>query len=174
MTSAQTRTPAGRPTPTRTRPATATARSRTPPPRAGVPIDRPPPRLGPRGSFRLTGRGAIVALFMLSFLSLLGASWTGWSMPAYAAFVCGCGVVTYYTKAASLRTIVVSPPLIFLAGCVGAEAVSSSGKFAIAEGILYTLGTSAPWLFTGTALVFVIALGRGFRPAIPLLTRRRR
>jgi len=173
MTSAQTRTQAGRPTPTRTRPPTATG-SRTPPPPGRTPVDQPPPRLGPGGSFRLTGRGAIVALFMVSFLGLLGASWTGWSVPAYAAFVGGCGVVTYYTKAGSLRTIVVSPPLIFLTGCVCAEAVTSSGKFAIAEGLLYTLGTSAPWLFTGTALVVVIALGRGFRPSIPLLTRRHR
>jgi hypothetical protein len=44
----------------------------------------------------------------------------------------------------------------------------------LAEGILVTLGTSAPWLFTGTGLTIAIALARGFRPAIPLLTRRAR
>ncbi len=120
--------------------------------------------------FRLTGRGAIVALFLLCFLSLV----TGWSVLADAAFVCGCGVVTYYTKFAGLRTVVVCPPLVFLAGCICAGAVTSSGRFALAEGILVTLGTSAPWLFTGTGLTIVIALGRGFRPAIPLLTRRAR
>ena len=111
-----------------------------------------------------------MALFLLCFLSLL----TGWSALADAAFVCGCGAVTYYTRFAGLRTVVVSPPLIFLAGCLCAEAVSASGKFAFAEGILVTLGTSAPWLFTGTALVVAIALGRGYRPALPLLTRRSR
>ena len=76
--------------------------------------------------FRLTGRGAIVALFLLCFLSLL----TGWSVLADAAFVCGCGVVTYYTKFAGLRTVVVSPPLVFLAGCICAKAVTSSGRSA--------------------------------------------
>ncbi|HTX29673.1 MAG TPA: DUF6542 domain-containing protein [Streptosporangiaceae bacterium] len=169
-------TQTGRPVPPRPRTGTpAAARTRTGAayaartPGRTVP-GRPPRRLEPKGAFRLTGRGAVVALFLLCFLSLL----TGWSVLADAAFLCGCGVVTYYTKFGGLRTVVVCPPLVFLAGCACAEAVSASGKFAFAEGILVTLGTSAPWLFTGTALVIVIALGRGFRPAIPGLTRRAR
>jgi hypothetical protein len=183
MTPTQTRNPVGRPGPPRPRGGTATpARPRTParaptPARPRTPARTAAPprrRLEPRGYFRLTSRGAIVALFVLCFLSLLGAAWTGWGMLAYAAFVCGCGVVTYYTKFAGLHTLVVCPPLIFLAGCVCAEAVTSSGMFGLAEGVLVTLGTSAPWLFTGTALTIVIALGRGFRPAIPLLSRRAR
>jgi hypothetical protein len=170
MTPTQTRTPAGRPVSARAGTGTGTAvsgRIRTP---ARVAASRPPRRLEPRGSVRLTGRGAIVALFLLCFLSLL----TGWSALAYAAFVCGCGGVTYYTKFDGLRTVVVCPPLIFLAGCLCAEAVTASGKFAFAEGVVVTLGTSAPWLFTGTALTIVIALGRGYRPAIHPLTRRAR
>jgi hypothetical protein len=172
MTPTQTRTPAGNPARTRTGTGTATtARTRTPVRTATRP---PPQRLEPKAVFRLTGRGAIVALFLMCFLSLLVAAWTGWGMLADAAFVCGCGVVTYYTRFTGLRTVVVCPPLIFLAGCICAQAVAASGRFALAEGILVTLGTSAPWLFTGTGLTFVIALGRGFRPAIPLLTRRPR
>jgi len=167
MTPTQTRNPARNPVPPRPRPGATTARTRAPGQTAAGP---PPRRLEPKGVFRLTGRGAIVALFLLCFLSLL----TGWSVLADAAFVCGCGVVTYYTKFAGLRNVVVSPPLVFLAGCIFAKAVTSSGKFALAEGILVTLGTSAPWLFTGTGLTIVIALGRGFRPSIPLLTRRAR
>lgn len=167
MTPTQTRNPARNPVPPRPRPGVTTARRRQP----GQATAGPPPRrLEPKGVFRLTGRGAIVALFLLCFLSLL----TGWSVLADAAFVCGCGVVTYYTKFAGLRNVVVCPPLVFLAGCIFAKAVTSSGKFAIAEGILVTLGTSAPWLFTGTGLTVAIALGRGFRPAIPWLTRRAR
>ncbi len=168
MTPTQTRRPAGSPVPARTKTGTATtARARTPGRTAGPP---PPRRLEPRGYFRLTSRGAIVALFLLCFLSLL----TGWSVLADAAFVCGCGVVTFYTKVPGLRIVVVSPPLIFLAGCLCAKLMTSAGRFALAEGVLVTLGTSAPWLFTGTALTIVIALGRGYRPAIPLLTRRAR
>jgi hypothetical protein len=134
----------------------------------------PSRRFEPKGVFRLTGRGAIVALFLLCFLGLLVAVSTGWSALGDVAFVCGCGVVTYYTKFAGLRTVVVCPPLVFLAACICAEAVASSGKFAMAEGILVTLGTSAPWLFTGTALTVVIALARGFRPSVPWLTGRSR
>jgi hypothetical protein len=173
MTPTQTDRRAGSPVPARTGTRTgiaAPARTRMPA-RTGAPSPR---RLEPRGYFRLTSRGAIVALFLLCFLSLLVAEWTGWSALAYAAFVCGCGAVSYYTKFAGLRTVVVCPPLVFLAGCLCAEAVTSSGRFALAEGVLVTLGTSAPWLFTGTGLVMVIALGRGFRPAIPGLTRRTR
>jgi hypothetical protein len=128
-----------------------------------------PPRLEPAASFRLTGRGAVIALLGFSFLSLLLAAWTGWGTLADAAFVCGCGVVTYYTRATGLRAVVVCPPLVFFAGCVCAEVVTSSGAFMAATGILVTLGTSALWLFTATALTVVIAIGRGFRPAIPRL-----
>ena len=169
MTPTQTRNPSGRPVTPRPRPGATNPRGQAAAP--GQAAAGPPRgRLEPRGVFRLTGRGAIVALFLLCFLSLL----TGWSVLADLAFVCGCGVVTYYTKFAGLRNVVVCPPLVFLAGCIFARAVTSSGKFAIAEGILVTLGTSAPWLFTGTGLTIAIALGRGFRPAIPLPTRRAR
>jgi len=170
MTPTQTRNPVGRQVPPRPRPGAGTSTARTRTPRQTAPAGPPSRRFEPKGVFRLTGRGAVVALFLLCFLSLL----TGWSVLADAAFVCGCGVVTYYTKFAGLRNVVVCPPLVFLAGCIVAKAVTSSGKFAIAEGILVTLGTSAPWLFTGTGLTVVIAFGRGFRPAIPLLTRRAR
>src|SRR5579862_8139405 len=129
MIPTQTQNPARNSVPPRPRPGAAAARPRTP----GQPAPGPPPRrLEPKGVFRLTGRGAIVALFLLCFLSLL----TGWSVLADLAFVCGCGVVTYYTKFAGLRNVVVSPPLVFLAGCIFAKAVTSSGRFAIAEAIL--------------------------------------
>ena len=124
----------------------------------------PAPRLEPRASLRLTGRGAVAALFALCFFTQLIADWTGWRTLAGAAFVCGCGAVTYYTRTGGLRAVVVAPPLLFFAGTVGAEMLTAPGKFLVAEGILVTLGTSAPWLFTGTALTIVVAIGRGYRP----------
>ena len=45
---------------------------------------------------------------------------------AGAAFVCGCGVVTYYTRTSGLRTMVVTPPLVFLAGCAFAEVLTAA------------------------------------------------
>ena len=124
----------------------------------------PRPRLEPRSSVRLTGRGAIALLFALCFGTQLIAAWTGWDTLAGAAFVCGCGAVTYYTRTSRLRAVVVAPPLLFFAGAASAQLITAPGTFLAAEGILVAVGTSAPWLFTGTALTTVVAIGRGYRP----------
>ena len=140
-------------------------RARTPTP--SRPDQGPAPRLEPKASVRLTGRGAIAALFALCFGTQLIAAWTGWGTLAGAAFVCGCGAVTYYTRTGGLRAMVVAPPLLFFAGSTCAQLLTAPGTFLAAEGILVTLGTSAPWLFTGTALTVVVAIGRGYRPRTP-------
>jgi hypothetical protein len=127
---------------------------------------RRPPLLKPSGSIKLTARGAVVALFAASLLGLLFAAWTGWAAVAYALFVMSCGVVAYYTRTKGLRVVVVCPPLVFLAGAVCAQLVTAPDSFSAATGILVTLGTATPWLFTGTALTIAIALGRGYRPKI--------
>jgi hypothetical protein len=77
-----------------------------------------------------------------------------------------CGLVACYTRASGLRGLVVCPPLAFLAGSVLAQLITAADAFAAATGILVTLGTSAPWLFTGTGLTMAIALGRGWRPEL--------
>ena len=123
-----------------------------------------PPRRTRSGSITLTGRGAAVALFAACFLVLLIAAWTGWDLLADAIFVMSCGLVACYTRASGLRGLVVCPPLAFLAGSVLAQLLTAADAFAAATGILITLGTSAPWLFTGTGLTMAIALGRGWRP----------
>ncbi len=125
-------------------------------------------------SIKLTGRGAVAALFAASFLGLLIAAWTGWSTFADVMFIMTCGVVTCYTRVSGLRAVVVCPPLAFFTGSVLAQVLTAPDTFSAAAGILVTLGSSALWLFTGTALVVVIALGRGYRPevrAIPLLSK---
>ena len=130
-------------------------------------------RSQPSGSITLTGRGAVVTLSAACFLSLLIAAWTGWSLFADVMFVTACGVVTCYTRFSGLRPVVVCPPLAFFAGSVLAQVLTAPDAFSAATGILVTLGSSALWLFTGTALVVAIALGRGYRPempAIPLLS----
>lgn len=121
----------------------------------------------------LTGRGGVVALFAACFLSLLIAAWTGWGAFADVMFVIACGVVTCYTRVSGLRAVVVCPPLAFFAGSVLAQLITAPDTFSALTGILVTLGSSAFWLFTGTALVVAIALGRGWRPgraAIPQLS----
>jgi hypothetical protein len=128
-----------------------------------------PSRRTRSGSITLTGRGAAVALFAACFLGLLVAAWTGWDLLADALFVMACGLVACYTRARGLRGVVVCPPLTFLAGSVLAQVITAADAFSAAVGILITLGTSAPWLFTGTGLTVVIALGRGWRPELAVL-----
>jgi hypothetical protein len=60
--------------------------------------------------------------------------------------------------------VVVAPPLLFFAGSACAQLVTAPGTILAAEGIMVTLGTSAAWLFTATALTVVVAIGRGYRP----------
>jgi hypothetical protein len=144
--------------------------TRTPARPAGI---RRPPRLEPSGSVKLTGRGAVIGLFAASLLGLLLAAWTGWTAVADALFVMSCGVVAYYTRVPGLRAVMVSPPLTFLAGLVCAELITAPDTFSAAEGTLVTLATSAPWLFTGTALTIAIAFGRGYRPTIRVPARMR-
>jgi hypothetical protein len=128
-----------------------------------------PPRQARSGSITLTGRGAAVALFAACFLGLLIAAWTGWDLLADALFVMTCGLVTCYTRARGLRGLVVCPPLAFLAGSVLAQAITAADAFSAAVGVLVTLATSAPWLFTGAGLTVAIALGRGWRPELAVL-----
>jgi hypothetical protein len=135
------------------------------PTRAPAPDRKTGPRLEPQASVRLTGRGALASLFALCFVTQLIADWTGWGTLAGAAFVCGCGAVTYYTRTSGLRSVVVAPPLLFFAGSTCAELITAPGAFLAATGILVTLGTTALWLYTGTALTIVVAIGRGYRPA---------
>jgi hypothetical protein len=47
--------------------------------------------------------------------------------------------------------------------------ITAADAFSAATGILVTLGTSAPWLFTGTGTDVAIALGRGWRPELAVL-----
>jgi len=128
----------------------------------------PSPR--PRSeSITLTGRGGAVALFAACFCGLLIAAWTGWDLLADVIFVMTCGLVACYTRASGLRGVVVCPPLAFFTGSVLAQLLTAPDVFSVVIGILITLGSSALWLFTGTGLTALIALGRGWRPDIPRL-----
>ena len=131
---------------------------------------RQPLRLEPPGTVRLTGLGAVAALFAACLFGLLFAFWTGWSALGNAFFLMSCGMVASYTRPSGLRAVVVSPPLVFFAGAVCVELLTAPDTFSAAAGLLVMLATSAPWLFTGTALVIAIAFGRGYRPKLPAPT----
>jgi len=131
----------------------------------GGPVRRPGPPPsnagGAKADIRLTGRGAVLCLFVLCFVGILVSGWLGTGIVADALFVAGCGAMAWYAKPSDLLTVAVAPPLAFFFGCVLAKLASSSGGTSAAEGTLVTLATSAPWLFIGTALTIVIGLRRG-------------
>jgi hypothetical protein len=138
--------------------------TRAPGRKTATQVPSPRPR---SGSITLTGRGGAVALFAVCFLGLLIAAWTGWGLFADVLFVMTCGLVACYTRASGLRGLVVCPPLAFFTGSVLAQVLTAPDAFSAATGILITLALSTPWLFTGTGLTLVIALGRGWRPDLP-------
>ena len=128
--------------------------------RAGGPSGAP--RTG-RGfaAVRLTGRGAVLSLFGLSFLGLIMSDWLSWGILSYGTFVAACIAIACYAKPSDLLTVTVSPPLVFFAACACAKAATSAGVTSAAESTLITLANSAPWLLAGTALTVGIALCRG-------------
>ena len=110
---------------------------------------------------RLTGRGAILALLVLSFAGILVSDWLGWGLLADVTFVTACVLIPCYAKPSDLLAVSVCPPLTFFVACVLAKLVTSAGGTAAAEGTLVTLATSAPWLFLGTGVTILIGLRRG-------------
>jgi hypothetical protein len=103
----------------------------------------------------------VLGLFATCFLTLLLAAVTGWTALPDLAFVVGCGAGAWYTKRGALLPLAVSPPLIFFLSCLLAQWLTAAGTFATLTGTFVTLGTSAPWLYLGTALTIAIGLYRG-------------
>ena len=131
-----------------------------------TPLAAPAGPPGPRENaaapgIRLTGRGAILALVALTFLGLLVSDLVGWGLLSNVTFLAACIAIACYAKPTDLLPVTVCPPLAFFVACVCAKLITSSDGTSAVEGILFTLATSAPWLFLGTAVTIVIALRRG-------------
>ncbi len=80
-------------------------------------------------------------------------------------FVAACGAAAVATRRGDLLTLVVSPPLVFLAITVVGEFIGAIGERSLPRsmvvGVITTFAGGAPWLFFGTALAIVVALPRG-------------
>jgi hypothetical protein len=111
----------------------------------------------------VTGRGALVGLFVLSFLGLLLSDGLGWGPLAGAAFVMACGLAAASVVPGDLLAVAVSPPALFLAAVICAQALTSPGSLpgSATKGTLIILGNMAPWLITGMALALIITFARG-------------
>jgi hypothetical protein len=124
----------------------------------------------------LTGRGAILGMFVVFFLGILLASWLHWSPLAGAAFVLGCVAAAGRTKPRDLLSVVVSPPVLFFGALLVVKALTSTGNalVSIAEGTTLTLANVAPWLLAGVVMSLIIACFRGLPRCVSELRREAR
>jgi hypothetical protein len=115
----------------------------------------------------MTGRGAVVAMFLLFLVGTLAAGWLHLEVLAGLSFVAGCALAAYYSRRDALLTAVVTPPLVFMVALVIAELLTSHADTvrhsltSAAEGIVLTLAAVAPWLFSGVVIGLVVAMLRG-------------
>lgn len=116
---------------------------------------------------RMTGRGAILAMFAVFFAGTVVADLAHLGFFVGFSLVAGCALAARFTRRSALLAVVVSPPLIFLAAVICAEALTGSsttghsGFLSATEGTFLTLAAAAPWLFAGVAISLIIALFRG-------------
>jgi hypothetical protein len=124
-----------------------------------------PPRSDSPGPITLTGRGGIVVMFAAGVLCGLLSRWFDMPLLAGAGFAIGCALAAFATRPADLLTLVVSPPLVFLAATLTVVFATALGggslPRAVTVGVFTALAATAPWLFFGTLLVVVVCLARG-------------
>jgi hypothetical protein len=88
-------------------------------------------------------------------------------------FVAACGLAAVATRGGDLLTLVVSPPLVFLAITLVSEFIGSIGERSLPRsmfvGVITTFAAGAPWLFFGTVLAIVVALRRGLLASLRAL-----
>jgi hypothetical protein len=121
---------------------------------------------------RLTGRGAVLGMFVLCFLGILAADRLGWGLLTGGTFVVACVLAAALTQSSDLLTVAVTPPAVFLVAAICGKVLTSSGNLVLstAAGTLITLANSAPWLLAGTALSLIITFSRGLRRNIAALS----
>jgi hypothetical protein len=119
----------------------------------------------------MTGRSGMFAVFGACFVGLLVANWARWGELGDATFFLASSLTAYYVRPGSLLPVVASPPLLFLAACVVASALTSSGPLAGLKGTLVAMAGAAWWLLAGMVLTVAIAWLRGLPTEVRALLR---
>src|SRR5918999_4857213 len=124
-------------------------------------------------SVTLTGRGGIVLIFGVGLMAEFLGNVSHLGFLSGFGFVAACGLAAVATRRGDLLTLVVSPPLVFLAITVVSEFIGAIGERSLPRsmfvGVITTFAAGAPWLFFGTALAIVVALPRGLPAALRAL-----
>ena len=121
------------------------------------------------GTARLTSRGAIAILFIVSLLGIVISHLFDQDWAAGLVFVIGCAAASLWVRPSDTPMLVVAPPIAYFAALLVVEIVTGlmSGMFlqVTAIGIALNLSTVLFWLLGGTALAVVILLFRGLPDA---------
>lgn len=129
----------------------------------------PQPRAGAAPAserpLRLTARGGVFIIALLSFAGTMASHVTGWPAITGGAFTAACVLTALLVRPGDLLSLSVSPPLAYFSAAAAAEVLLTLGSDGFARAVLVGLAARladvAPWLFLGTALVLVISVVRG-------------
>ncbi|WP_214111150.1 DUF6542 domain-containing protein [Acrocarpospora catenulata] len=106
---------------------------------------------------KLTARGAVTLLFVITLLGQLVAPGP--------AFLLGCLAAVTLVNPRDLLALVVTPPLVFFLAALFIETVRALRTDSLLQslglGMFTTLSAAAPWLFVGSAAILGIAWFRG-------------
>ncbi len=135
------------------------------PPGGATPARPPSPSKPAQATVRLTGRGGIVAIVVVTLVAGLLAHLTGIPTITGVAFTAVCVLVALLVRPTELLSLAVSPPLAYLCGMVLTEFVLRIGSDALVRGVAVGVGSqlaeAAPWLFLGTSLLLATTCVRG-------------
>lgn len=117
------------------------------------------------GAARLTARGAIAILFVVSLVGIAIAEFSDQPWAAGLVFVIGCVAASLWVRPSDTPMLVVAPPIVYFVALVVVEAIKAlmSGMFVQVGGVGVALNLSEVvfWLLGGTVLAVVILLMRG-------------
>lgn len=123
---------------------------------------RPAPPVN--GAARLTARGAITVLFVVSLFGVAIAGFFGQPWAAGLVFVIGCGAACLWVRPSDTPVLVVAPPIVYFLALLVVEVVTGffTGKWAqVGLDTVLNLSEALFWLLGGTVLAVVILLMRG-------------
>lgn len=111
-------------------------------------------------------RGATVTVFMSSLMSDMAAQYLHAVRLTGFGFAVGCAAAASLARRRALMVVITTAPLVFLVAITCAEALAahadhiglSAGR--ICARVLFTLASTAPWLFGGFAWALLIAICR--------------
>lgn len=138
------------------------------------PVDQAQPHIVSRPDtyrpLRLTGRGTILLIVVVCFVTSLAALMFGQPTVSGVGFLCAVIFAVLFVRPQDLLTLSVSPPIAYFVGALLAELAYAFGRDGQAGGALVGIGAqlahAAPWLFLGTAIVLVLGVFRGLATSI--------